>query len=228
MTPTEVVYVVDDDFRVRESMADFLAVHALPTKSFGSASAYLAHHDVTVSSCVILDLELAEVDGLELQRRLSDFESTPPIIFVSGERDVAATVRAMKAGAVDFFTKPINADLLLAAVQSALEKDKRQRKRQRELALLRFKLASLTPREREVLPLIIGGLLNKQAAGVLQIALVTLTFHRGRVMRKMGAQSLPDLVRMAARLGIRPCTPLSASDYSSSMSKAKANSGAIS
>jgi FixJ family two-component response regulator len=199
-----VVYLVDDDFRVRESMTDFFAVHALRTKSFDSASAYLAHHDDAASSCLILDLELADVNGLELQRQLGSFESAPPIIFVSGGQDVATTVRAMKAGAVDFLTKPVDTCLLLSAVQSALEKDKRQRKKQRELAVLRARFASLTPREREVLPLIVGGLLNKQSAGVLKIAQITLRVHRGQVMRKMKAESLPDLVRMAVRLGIRP------------------------
>jgi FixJ family two-component response regulator len=156
------------------------------------------------SSCLILDLELADVHGLELQRRLGAFESAPPIIFVSGGQDVATTVRAMKAGAVDFLTKPVDTCLLLSAVQSALEKDKRQRKKQRELAVLRVKFESLTPREREVLPLIVGGLLNKQSAGVLEIAQITLQVHRGQVMRKMKAKSLPDLVRIAVRLGIRP------------------------
>ena len=204
MTPTEVVYLVDDDFRVRESMTDFFAIHALRTKSFDSARAYLAHHDDAATSCLILDLELAEVDGLELQRRLRGFEAAPPIIFVSGGQDIATTVRAMKAGAVDFLTKPVDTCLLLSAVQSALEKDGRQRKRQRELAALRARFASLTPREREVLPLIVGGLLNKQSAGVLEIAQVTMQVHRGQVMRKMKAESLPDLVRMAVRLGIRP------------------------
>jgi FixJ family two-component response regulator len=204
VTTTEVVYLVDDDFRVRESMTDFFAVHALRTKSFDSASAYLAHHDEAASSCLILDLELADVNGLELQRRLGDFESAPPIIFVSRGQDVATTVRAMKAGAVDFLTKPVDTCLLLSAVRSALEKDKRQRKKQRELAVLRVRFAALTPREREVFPLIVGGLLNKQSAGVLEIAQVTLQVHRGQVMRKMKAESLPDLVRMAVRLGIRP------------------------
>jgi FixJ family two-component response regulator len=204
VTPTEVVYLVDDDFRVRESMTDFFAIHALRTRSFDSASAYLAHHDDAVSSCLILDLELADVSGLELQRRLGGLESAPPIIFVSGGQNVATTVRAMKAGAVDFLTKPVDTCLLLSAVQSALEKDKRQRRKQRELALLRARFASLTPREREVLPLIVGGLLDKQSAGVLEIAQITLRVHRGQVMRKMKAESLPDLVRMAVRLGIRP------------------------
>ncbi|WP_263356777.1 response regulator transcription factor [Acidicapsa ligni] len=204
MTLTEVVYLVDDDFRVRESMADFFAVHALRTKCFDSASAYLAHQDDAASSCLILDLELADVNGLELQRQLRGSESAPPIIFVSGGKDVATTVRAMKAGAVDFLTKPVDTCLLLSAVQSALEKDKRQRKKQSELAVLRVRFESLTPREREVFPLIVGGLLNKQSAGVLAIAHVTLQIHRGQVMRKMKAESLPDLVRMAIRLGIRP------------------------
>jgi FixJ family two-component response regulator len=222
VTPTEMVYLVDDDFRVRESLADFLAVHALRTKSFDSAGAYLAHHDVALSSCLILDLELTQVNGLELLRRLQECEPAPPVIFVSGEREIATSVRAMKAGAFDFFTKPVDTHLLLAAVLSALEKDKRQRKRLCELAPLRDRFASLTPREREVLPLIIGGLLNKQAAGVLKIAQVTLQVHRGQVMRKMEAESLPDLVRMAVRLGIRPCTARSPSDYFALMSEAEA------
>lgn len=204
MTLAEVVYVVDDDFRVRESMTDFFAAHALQTKSFESASAYLAHHGDHVSSCLILDLELADVNGLELLQRLRDFESTPPVIFMSRGQDVATTVRAMKAGATDFLTKPVDTCLLLSAVQSALEKDKRRRKKQRELAVLRFRFASLTPRERQVLPLIVGGLLDKQSAGILNIAHITLRVHRGQVMRKMQAESLPDLVRMAVRLGIRP------------------------
>jgi FixJ family two-component response regulator len=185
-------------------MTDFFAVHALRTKTFDSAGAYLAHHDDAASSCLIVDLELADVNGLELQRQLRGREAAPPIIFVSGGQDVAMTVRAMKAGAVDFLTKPVDTSLLLSAVQSALEKDKRHRKKQCELAVLRVRFASLTPREREVLPLIVAGLLNKQAAGVLEIAQVTLQVHRGQVMRKMKAESLPDLVRMAVRLGIPP------------------------
>ena len=204
MEHTEVVYLVDDDSRVREALEEFLAVHNLRTKSFESASAFLSHHDVAASSCLILDLELAEVCGLELQLRLKEFQPVLPVIFVSGEQDVATSVKAMKAGAADFFTKPVDAQGLLQSVREALERDRRQRKRLRETQELQARFSLLTPREREVLPLVIGGFLNKQAAAILEIAEVTLQVHRGQVMRKMQANSLADLVRMAARLGIKP------------------------
>jgi len=145
---------------------------------------------------------MPQMGGLDLQRHLSG-ESGPPIIFMSGKGDIPSTVRAMKGGAIEFLTKPLDEDALLTAIRTAFAQDRKLRQRHADLAKLRERLASLTPREREVLPLVVGGLLNKQAAAVLGISIVTLQVHRGQIMRKMAAKSLAELVRMASKLGIR-------------------------
>jgi FixJ family two-component response regulator len=198
----EVVYLVDDDVRIRESIVELLESLGFEAIAFESAAAYLAHTRNDEASCMVLDVELPDINGLELQKRLVD-EDTMPIIFISGHGDVPTTVRAMKAGAIEFLTKPVDEKVLVDTVRGALLRDRKIRQKRAEVAELNEKLASLSPREREVFPLIIGGLLNKQAASVLGISEVTIQVHRGSVMRKMGAASFADLVRMAARLGVR-------------------------
>jgi FixJ family two-component response regulator len=198
----EVIYLVDDDVRVREGLVELLASHDMAVVSFSSAAEYLKHTRVDAAGCLILDLKMPHMGGLDLQRHLSS-ESGPPIIFMSGEGDIPSTVRAMKAGAIEFLTKPVDEDALLTAIRDAFAQDRKLRRRHADLAKLRERLASLTPREREVLPLVVGGLLNKQAAAVLGISSVTLQVHRGQIMRKMAAKSLAELVRMASKLGIR-------------------------
>ncbi|HWZ50712.1 MAG TPA: response regulator [Granulicella sp.] len=198
----EVIYLVDDDLRVREGITALLASHGMVVTSFGSAVEYLQHTRADSAACLILDLNMPQMGGLDLQRQLSG-EIGPPIIFMSGYGDIPSTVRAMKAGAIEFLTKPLDEEALLTAIRAAFVQDKKLRQRHAELARLRERLASLTPREREVLPLVVGGLLNKQAAAVLGISNVTLQVHRGQIMRKMAAKSLAELVRMASKLGIR-------------------------
>jgi FixJ family two-component response regulator len=195
------VYVVDDDARVREAMQDLLAASGFNVVVFGSAAEYVANGPGNGSpSCLVLDIELPDINGLELQRQLSGGEH-PPIVFITGHGDIPSSVRAMKAGAVDFLPKPFTEEQLLGAISVALEQHRQTRKDQVELSELRKRFASLTPRERDVVPLIVSGLLNKQAAGELGISEVTLQIHRGRVMRKMEADSLADLVRMSIKLG---------------------------
>lgn len=201
-TARELVYLVDDDLRIRESIVELLDSLQFEAIAFESAAAYLDHIRADDAACMILDLQLPDINGLDLQQRLND-ENSMPIIFISGHGDVPTTVKAMKAGAIEFLTKPIHEESLIEAVRSALVRDRRIRMKRAELALLQERLASLTPREREVFPLIVGGLLNKQVAATLGISEVTVQVHRGQVMRKMAADSFADLVRMASRLGIK-------------------------
>jgi FixJ family two-component response regulator len=198
----ELVYLVDDDLRIRESIVELLDSLQFEAIAFESAAAYLAHIRADDAACMILDLQLPDINGLDLQQRLND-ENSIPIIFISGHGDVPTTVKAMKAGAIEFLTKPLHEESLIEAVRSALVRDRRIRMKRAELALLQERLASLTPREREVFPLIVGGLLNKQVAATLGVAEVTIQVHRGQVMRKMAADSFADLVRIASRLGIK-------------------------
>jgi len=195
------VYVVDDDSRVRESMQDLLSSFGFRVTTFGSAVEYVASAQPAEGACLVLDVELPDINGLELQRQLGGGEH-PPIIFITGHGDIPSSVRAMKAGAVDFLPKPFCPEQLLAAINVAIEQGRKSRKEQMELEMLKKRLASLTPREREVLPLVVRGLLNKQAAAELGISEVTLQIHRGQVMRKMNAESLAELVRMGIKLGI--------------------------
>jgi FixJ family two-component response regulator len=196
-----VVFVVDDDQRIREALLDLLTASDLQAVAFGSAAEYVAFPKPDVAACLILDVELPDINGLELQQRLAK-EDGPPIIFVTGHGDIPSSVRAIKAGALDFLTKPFRDHELLALVRSALDKDRERRARLADMDRLQRRLQSLTPREREVLPLVVSGLLNKQAAAHLGISEVTLQIHRTSVMRKMEADSLADLVRMAGWLGI--------------------------
>jgi FixJ family two-component response regulator len=200
MTPdTELVIIVDDDFRVREAISDLLASRNLASVAFESAAEYLRFDNPSVPSCLVLDLSLPDIDGLELQSTIAPMQH-PPIVFISGHGDVPSSVRAMKAGAIDFLTKPVNEEDLLRAVNIALNRDRESRHNRAELAELEGRYASLTPREQEVLPLVVSGLLNKQAAAELGISEVTLQIHRSKVMHKMKARSVADLVRMAERL----------------------------
>lgn len=200
--PGEMIYLVDDDFRVREALSEHLASLGMEVVSFGSAAEYLDYSRSDDAACLILDLELPDINGLDLQQQLAA-ETSPQIVFISGHGDIPSTVRAMKAGAIEFLTKPVNEDALIAAVQAALARDRQLRRHHAALAELRQRFSSLTPREREVLPLVVEGLLNKQAAAVLGIAEVTLQLHRSQIMQKMAADSFADLVRMAERLGVR-------------------------
>jgi FixJ family two-component response regulator len=186
------VYVVDDDVRVREALEELLSSAQFAVMTFGSAAEYLAFPRPEQPACLVLDLELPDVNGLDLQRRLST-DSHPPIVFLTGYADVPRSVRALKAGAVDFLTKPFSDAELL---------DRDARRERTALAALRSGWAALTPREREVFPFMVRGLLNKQAAVALGISEVTLQIHRRNVLHKMQAGSLAELVRMAARLGI--------------------------
>jgi FixJ family two-component response regulator len=195
------VYLVDDDARLREALEDLLASFGLNVVSFASATEYVASSKLDAPSCLLLDVELPDINGLELQRRLAAQEH-PPIVFITGHGDIPSSVRAIKAGAVDFLAKPFNQAELLSAINSALMQHRETRDVRAELTALRARHATLTRREREVLSLVVSGLLNKQAAAQLGISEVTLQIHRGQVMRKMAADSLADLVRMAVKLGI--------------------------
>ena len=198
---SELIIIVDDDFRVREAISDMLASRRLASVAFGSAAEYFRFGNSDVPSCLVLDLSLPDIDGLELQAAIAPTQH-PPIVFISGHGDIPSSVRAMKAGAIDFLTKPINEDQLLQAIDAALSRDRESRHCRAELAKLEERYASLTPREREVLPLVVSGLLNKQAAAELGISGVTLQIHRSKVMQKMKARSIADLVRMTERLNI--------------------------
>jgi FixJ family two-component response regulator len=202
---SELVIIVDDDFRVREAISDWLASRNLESVAFQSAAEYLRFGNPDVPSCLVLDVSLPDIDGLELQDTIAPTQH-PPIVFITGHGDIPSSVRAMKAGAIDFLTKPVDEEQLLQAINAALIRDRDARHRRAELAKLENRYASLTPREREVLPLVVRGLLNKQAAAELGISEVTLQIHRSKVMRKMRAGSIADLVRMAERLNI-PASP---------------------
>lgn len=195
----DVVYLVDGDGEDRREISSFLTALEIRVIAFASAAEYLDFTGTHTAACVILSLRLPDLDGLELQRRLAR-KGNPPAIFISDQCDIASTVCAMKAGAVEFLTKPLDLAALLEAITTAFAQDRRVRQQKAELASLQERFSTLTPREREVLPLIVGGLLNKQAASVLGITAFTVQVHRAQVMRKMGAQSFAHLVRMGSRL----------------------------
>jgi len=202
MIPAEyIVYVIDDDVRVCEAMRELFASLGLPSVTFGSVAEYVAYPKPDQTACLILDVELPDISGLDFQRQLGDAYH-PPIVFVTGHADIPSSVRAIKGGAVDFLTKPFSQPDLLAAVNAAIARDGRARLERAELARLQQRYSSLTPREGQVLPLIVSGLLNKQAAAELGISDVTLQIHRSRIMQKMAADSFADLVRMAGQLNI--------------------------
>jgi FixJ family two-component response regulator len=196
MAPEHIVFVVDDDRGVRESLLALLSSFDIHAIAFGSAAEYLAYPKPAVPACLILDVELPDLNGLELQSRIADGPH-PHIVFITGHGDIPSSVRAIKAGAVDFLTKPFKEADLMRAIDSALALNRDAERTRAEFDDLRRRLSTLTPRERDVLPLIASGLLNKQAAAELGISEVTVQIHRGNLMKKMGAGSLADLVRMA-------------------------------
>jgi FixJ family two-component response regulator len=202
MTKDEpIIYVLDDDHRVRQALSSLLSSLGLRVEVFASAKEYLEFEKPDAPACLILDLELPGMSGLELQRELAG-EQAPPIVFVTGHGDVPSSVRAMKAGAIEFLLKPFDNLELLRSVDVAILQDREARKKRTELAELRRRYALLTPREREVLPLVVAGLLNKQTAGELGTSEITIQVHRGQIMRKMAASSLAELVKMAGKLGV--------------------------
>ncbi|MGA3237389.1 MAG: response regulator [Bryobacteraceae bacterium] len=194
-----IVFVVDDDYRVREALSSLIASVGLRVTAYGSAAEFLEAEKPDAPACLVLDLQLPGPSGLELQRELAD-GSGPPIIFITGHGDIPSSVRAMKAGAVEFLPKPFGDQELLAAIDAALALDRKGRRERAELAELQKHYALLTPREREVLPFVVAGLANKQTAAELGASEITIGVHRGQIMRKMGARSLAELVRMADKL----------------------------
>jgi FixJ family two-component response regulator len=206
MTSDHVVFIVDDDERICDALSELLASHEMRAMAFGSAGAYMDADKPDVPACLVLDVQLPDINGLDLQVRIAD-GNHPPIVFITGQGTIPASVRAIKRGAIDFLTKPFSDSDLMAAVRTAIARDEETRVARAELALLKQCHAALTPREREVLPLVVSGLLNKQAAAELGISEVTLQIHRRNVMRKMRADSLADLVRFAEKLQIPATRP---------------------
>lgn len=201
-TLSPIVFVVDDDVSVRESLEPLIRTAGWQPETYASAETFLARPRALVPSCLVLDVSLPDLNGLDLQKRIGGDRSDLPVIFITGHGDIPMTVRAMKAGAVEFLTKPFGDDVLLSAIASAIERSRAALEQQAEMQVLRSRYATLSPREREVMALVVSGLLNKQIAGELRISEITVKAHRGKVMRKMGAGSLADLVKMAERLGV--------------------------
>jgi FixJ family two-component response regulator len=197
-----IVFVVDDDPSVRRAIKVLLESVGLAVELFGSAKEFLLGRPADSPSCLVLDIRLPGVSGLDFQRQLAEAKINIPIIFISAHGDVPMTVRAMKAGAIEFLTKPFRDQDLLDAVQVALERDRARRQREAEIAMLRERFESLTPREREVLPWVVSGLLSKQIADAIGKSEASVKVHRSQLMRKMAADSVADLVRMAEKMGI--------------------------
>ena len=195
------VFIVDDDISVRESLQALIADAGWQTQSFASAEEFLAHPREIAPGCLVLDVSLPDLNGLELQKRIANRPGLP-IIFITGHGDIPMTVQAMKAGAVEFLTKPFGPDVLLNAIQGAIERSRTSLAQEADLKVLRDRYESLTRRERDVMALVVRGQLNKQVAGELSLSEITVKVHRGRVMRKMKAGSFAALVNMAARLGL--------------------------
>jgi FixJ family two-component response regulator len=195
-----VVFIVDDDISVRESLEPLIAAAGWRPEVFASAEEFLAAPWPARPSCLVLDVSLPDLSGLEVQRRIAD-RADLPIIFITGHGDIPMTVQAMKAGAVEFLTKPFGPEVLLDAIRGALERSRASLNEKEVLEALRGRYESLSLRERQVMALVVRGQLNKQVGGALGISEITVKVHRGRVMRKMKARTLPDLVNMAARLG---------------------------
>jgi FixJ family two-component response regulator len=200
-SPHHVVFIVDDDRRIREALTDLLSSFDMRAVAFGSAAEYMAYPKPDVPACLVLDVQLPDINGLDLQSRIAQ-GNHPHIVFITGHGDIPSSVRAIKAGAVDFLPKPFREADLMRAINAALAQNRDARRKSAELADLSQRLSTLTPREREVLPLVVSGLLNKQAAAELGISEITLQIHRGNIMKKMRAESLAELVRMAGTLEI--------------------------
>jgi FixJ family two-component response regulator len=208
MTESEsIVFVIDDDAAIRSALASLIRSVGLQVESFASAQEFLQAKRPKAPSCLILDIRLKGISGLDFQRKLAEANDPIPIIFISGHADVPMSVRAMKAGAVEFLEKPWHDQDLLDAIHAALELDQKRRQQEAEIATLRERYEWLTPREREVLPLVVSGLPNKQIAAEIGTSETTAKVHRGQLMRKMGAESLPELVRMAEKMGIPATKP---------------------
>jgi FixJ family two-component response regulator len=201
-TEDPIVFLVDDDRDFRDSMAGLFNSMGLKVITFSSAAEFLRSKLPDTVSCLVLDVRLPDLSGLDLQTELAKASISIPIIFVTGHGDIPMTVKAMKAGAADFLTKPFREQDMLDAVTSALGRDRKRREVERRLADLRSRLQALTPREREVMTLVTAGLMNKQIAGKLDVTVITVKTHRGQVMRKMGARSVAELVKIAEALEI--------------------------
>jgi FixJ family two-component response regulator len=195
------VYVVDDDFRVREALSSLISAAGIRVAVFSSAAEFLKAKRANAPGCLILDLQMPGTSGLELQQKLADSDA-PPIVFISGHGDIPSSVRAMKLGATEFLSKPFGDEELLTAIRAAISLDRTTREKRSEVAELQRHYQLLTSREREVLPYVVAGFANKVTAAELGTSEITIGVHRGQIMRKMGAQSLADLVRMADKLGI--------------------------
>jgi FixJ family two-component response regulator len=196
-----IIYVLDDDYRVREALSSLLSSLGLRVEVFASAAEYLQFTKPDAPACLVLDLELPGMNGLELQQEIAG-DHSPPIVFVTGHGDVPSSVRAMKAGAIEFLLKPFDNQELLRSIDAGILQDREARVKRAEIEELRRRYALLTPREREVLPFVVSGLLNKQTAAELGTSEITIQVHRGQIMRKMAASSLAELVKLAGKLGI--------------------------
>ena len=205
-TSKPIVFVVDDDISVRESLELLIQNEGWQPKTFASAQEFLDCPRALVPNCLLLDISLPGMNGLDLQKRIAIERTDMPIIFITGSGDVPKSVQAMKAGAVEFLTKPFNDEVLLTAIRQALERSRLALVQEADMKELRPRYASLTPREREVMALVVSGLLNKQVGGELGISEITVKAHRGQVMQKMKANSVADLVKMTARLHQSPTT----------------------
>ena len=199
-----IIAIVDDDPSAREGLSSLIQSAGWRAETFASAQEFLARPRAEVASCLLLDLQLPGLSGLDLQKRMAEVGLEIPIVFLTGHGNIPASVKAMKAGAIEFLTKPFDEQELLQAIQEAIERDRRARQRHAEMRELHGRYEALTAREQQVMQEVVSGLLNKQIAAELSITEFTVKIHRGRVMRKMRADSLADLVRMAESLGIRP------------------------
>ena len=202
VSPSPTVFLVDDDAPVRDALSRLLRAHRFAVAAFASPKEFLEHYDPDTPGCLVLDIKMRG-NGFGLQRTLREKGSSLPIIFLTGHGDVPKSVQALKGGAVDFLTKPVNDEDLLAAIRVAIEKDHTLRQKQTEISEIRARLSTLTPREREVLELVVAGKLNKQIAGDLGIVEQTVKAHRAQVMEKMRARSVVELVRLTEHCGIR-------------------------